>query len=130
VQALTVLSIRGWERDESSTTNPIEQSQTNLLIQHGYAQHIITASDIATGYYDHHITFPVPYKNGTAPTVVFSFTGESSSASDNPKGASTNGAGENTGRLFIVAHTGFTIRAKGITENRRNGFHWIAIGQQ
>lgn len=130
VQALTVLGLTGWERDESSTASPAQELQTNLLLQHGYAQHTVTSSDINTGFYDHSVTFPTPYQNDTVPTVIFTYTGESASASDVAKGGHTNGDGENVGRLFLVSNTGFTIRAEGGYVDRRDGFHWIAIGQR
>ena len=40
------LGLSGWERDESSTTGPTQQFQSSLVLQHGYAQHIATASEI------------------------------------------------------------------------------------
>jgi len=128
--ANTVLSLGGWERDESSTADPTVQSETNLLLQHGYAQHVVTSAEISVGYYDHSVTFPTPYKSGTVPTVVFAYTGQSAFAADVAKGGTTNGAGENTGRVFAVTNTGFTIRATSTYADRRYGFMWIAIGQQ
>ena len=124
------LGVDGWERDESSTTNPVVQHQTGLLLQHGYAQHVVSSTDINTTYYDHYVPFPVPFKGGTVPTVSISLTGESASATDVPKGGATNGAGGTLGRLFVVTNAGFTLRSSGGYPERRQGFHWIAIGQK
>jgi hypothetical protein len=123
------LGINGWERDESSTSSPTQELQAGLLLQHGYAQHIVTASDVGNGFYDHYVPFPSPYQTGTIPTITFVYTGESAGPSDVPKGSSTNGTGENTGRLLTVTNAGFTIRGTGVVADRRHGFQWIAIGQ-
>lgn len=123
------LGINGWERDESVTSSPTQEFQEGLLLQHGYAQHIVTAPEVSNGFYNHYVPFPAPYQSGTIPTITFVYTGESASANDVPKGGGTNGAGENTGRLLNVTNAGFTIRGTGIEADRRHGFHWIAIGQ-
>ena len=125
-----ILGLDGWERDESSTTNPIVQQQTGLLLEHGYAQHVLSSTDINNTYYDHYVPFPVPFKAGTVPSVSISLTGESASAADVPKGGGTNGGGDTAGRLFVVTNAGFTLRSSGGNTGRRQGFYWIAIGQK
>jgi hypothetical protein len=125
-----VLGLSGWERDESSTSNPTVISQSNILVQHGYAQHIVTAADITAQFYDHSVALPVPFKAGTVPTVLLTYTGESGSAGDVLKGGVTNGAGGTLGRLLSANNTSFTIRGSGGYAGRRDGFHWIAIGQK
>ncbi len=126
----STLGFRGWERDESSTGNPIIRTQSNLAVQHGYAQHIVTAQDLTTGYYDHVVTFPTPFQTGSVPTITFTYTGESGSTNDVPKGGTMNGGGDTLGRLFSASNAGFTIRGRGTYEGRRDGFHWIAVGTQ
>lgn len=131
--ANTTSSFNGWERDESSTSNPTISFQSTLLPQHGYAQHIVTADEVGLTYFDHTVTFPTPYRTGTIPTVTFTLTGQSPFAIDVLKGGTTNGFGDNYGRLFSVSNTSFRIRS--IARNTssvglREGFHWIALGQR
>jgi hypothetical protein len=121
--------LRGWERDESSTSNPAQPFESDLLLQHGYAQHIVTGAEVITTYFDHAISFPTPFKLGTRPTVVISFAGESPTASDVPKGVSANGDGSTAGRIFSTSSTGFVLRGQGPNVDRRVVFYWIAIGQ-
>ena len=122
-------NLSGWERDESSTSNPIQQFEPNLLLQHGYAQHKVTSLEISAGYFDYQINFPTPFKSGTVPTVVITYGGESANTSDIPKGGSANGVGISDGRIVRIGDTGFVLRAQGFNADRNDLFYWIAIGQ-
>ena len=125
-----MLGLDGWERDESSTTNPTIEQQTGLLLQHGYAQHVLSNTDITNTFYDHYVPFPVSFQEGTVPSISILLTGESASAADVPKGGVTNGTGQTAGRLFAANNIGFTLRSTSGYAGRRQGFHWIAVGQK